>query len=84
MVKPGLAQARIASIKYWVVETEGLELVAHHPVIEPVSASRRERKFLMQRQARKRRLIAGRDQSRDAKGVRKAPVLAQKMRAGRR
>jgi hypothetical protein len=28
-----------------MVETIGLELETHHPVIEPVSASRRERKF---------------------------------------
>jgi hypothetical protein len=37
----------------WMVEVIGLELETHHPVIEPVSASRRERKFLMQRQAGK-------------------------------
>ena len=35
----------------WVVETVGLKLGTHHPVVEPVSASRRERKFPMQRQA---------------------------------
>ncbi len=35
-----------------MVETVGLKLVTHHPVIEPVSALRRERKFLPQRQAR--------------------------------
>jgi hypothetical protein len=60
-----------------VVEVIGLELETHHPVIEPVSDPRRERKFPMQRLARKSRLIAGRDQSGDAKGVRKAPILAQ-------
>ena len=31
-----------------VVETVGLELRTHHPVIEPVSTSRREREFMMQ------------------------------------
>jgi len=35
----------------------GLELVTHHPVIEPVSAPRRERKFPTKRQAGKSRLI---------------------------
>jgi hypothetical protein len=59
-----------------MVEVIGLELETHQPVIEPVSAPRRERKFPMQRRARKSRLIAGEDQSRDAKGVRKAPILA--------
>jgi hypothetical protein len=39
-----------------MVGTVGLKLVIHHPVIEPVS-TRRERKFLPQRQAGKRRLI---------------------------
>jgi hypothetical protein len=70
----------------WSAETEviGLELETHHPVIEPVSAPRRERKFPMQRRARKSRLIAGRDQSGDAKGVRKAPIPAQQMRVGLR
>jgi hypothetical protein len=34
-----------------MVETVGLELGTHHPVIEPVSASRREREFPMQRRA---------------------------------
>jgi hypothetical protein len=34
-----------------MVEVVGLKLVTHHPVIEPVSAPRRERKFPMQRQA---------------------------------
>jgi hypothetical protein len=33
------------------VETVGLELGTHHPVIEPVSTSCREREFMMQRQA---------------------------------
>jgi hypothetical protein len=47
----------------WVVETVGLELETHHPVIEPVSAPRRERKFLMQRQAAKRTLLPARDRS---------------------
>jgi hypothetical protein len=37
----------------------------------------RERKFAMQRRARKSRLSPSRDQSRDAQGVRKAPILAQ-------
>jgi hypothetical protein len=54
----------------------GLELETHHPVIEPVSAHRRERKFPMQRRGRKSRLIAGRDQSRDAKGNRSPPNIS--------
>jgi hypothetical protein len=37
----------------WVVETVGLELVTHQPVIEPVSAPLRERKFPPQRQGGK-------------------------------
>ena len=41
----------------WMVETVGLELETHHPVIEPFSASRRERKFLMQRQPAKNTLL---------------------------
>jgi hypothetical protein len=40
-----------------MVEIVGLELVTHHPVIEPVSAPRRERKFPTKRQAGKSRLI---------------------------
>jgi hypothetical protein len=40
-----------------VVELVGLKLGTHHPVIEPVSAMRRERKFPPQRQAGKSRLI---------------------------
>ena len=40
-----------------MVEVVGLKLVTHHPVIEPVSAPRRERKFPTQRQAGKSRLI---------------------------
>jgi hypothetical protein len=47
----------------WVVEVIGLELETHHPVIEPVSASRRERKFLMQRQAGKQSPSPARDRS---------------------
>jgi hypothetical protein len=46
-----------AVCKDWMVEVVGLKLVAHHPVIEPVSAPRRERKFPMQRQAGESRLI---------------------------
>jgi hypothetical protein len=41
----------------WMVELVGLKLGTHHPVIEPVSAMRRERKFPPQRQAGKSRLI---------------------------
>src|SRR5260221_2851287 len=37
----------------WMVELVGLELVTHHPVIEPSLHQSRERKFLMQRQAGK-------------------------------
>jgi hypothetical protein len=44
-----------------VVETVGLELGTHHPIIEPISASRRERDFRPQRQGRKCRLFAGGD-----------------------
>jgi hypothetical protein len=42
----------------WMVEVVGHKLATHHPVIEPVSAPSRERKFTMQRRARKGRLIA--------------------------
>jgi hypothetical protein len=41
----------------WVVEALGLELETHQPVIEPVSAVERERKFSTQRRASKSRLI---------------------------
>jgi hypothetical protein len=41
-----------------VVETVGLELVTHHPVIEPVSGQSRERNFAMQRHARNCRSFA--------------------------
>src|SRR5450631_2557742 len=41
----------------WMVEAVGHKLATHHPVIEPVSPPSRERKFAMQRRARKRRLI---------------------------
>jgi hypothetical protein len=58
------------------VEMIGLELETHSSVIEPISGPRREREFPMQRRTRKRRLIAGGDQCRDAKRVRKAPILA--------
>jgi hypothetical protein len=40
-----------------MVETVGLELVTHHPVIEPSLRQSRERKFLMQRQAGKNGLF---------------------------
>jgi hypothetical protein len=43
--------------RVWMVEVVGLKLVTHHPVIKPVSAPRRERKFTTQRQACKSRLI---------------------------
>jgi hypothetical protein len=43
----------------WVVETVGLELVTHHPVIEPFSGQSRERNFRPQRQRRKCPLFAG-------------------------
>jgi hypothetical protein len=55
---PYLASPRKPSVcKGWVVELVGLKLATHHPVIEPVSAMRRERKFPPQRQAGKSRLI---------------------------
>jgi hypothetical protein len=55
---PYLASYRKRAVcKDWMVEVVGLKLVTHHPVIEPVSAPRRERKFPMQRQAGKSRLI---------------------------
>src|SRR5258707_5683947 len=40
-----------------MVELVGLELVTHHPVIEPSLRQSRERKFLMQRQAGKNGLF---------------------------
>ena len=43
--------------KDWMVELVGLELVTHHPVIEPSLRQSRERKFLMQRQAGKNGLF---------------------------
>ena len=42
----------------WMVEAVGHKLETHHPVVEPVSALSRERKFAMQRRARKSGLIA--------------------------
>jgi hypothetical protein len=45
------ASPRRYNLRVWVVETVGLELGTHHPVIEPVSTSCRERGFMMQRQA---------------------------------
>ena len=41
-----------------MVEVVGLKLVTHHPVIEPVSAVRREQKFPTRRQACKSGLVA--------------------------
>jgi hypothetical protein len=49
----------------------GLELGTHHPVIEPISASRRERDFRPQRQRRKCRLFAGGDYNGDWPGYKK-------------
>ena len=46
-----------SSIPEDCVETLGLELETHQPVVEPVSAVERERNFPTQRQARKNRLI---------------------------
>jgi thiamine pyrophosphate-dependent acetolactate synthase large subunit-like protein len=43
------AEADPQSCENWMVETVGLKLVTNYPVIEPVSALRRERKFLPQR-----------------------------------
>ena len=61
----------------WVVELVGLKLGTHHPVIEPVSAMRRERKFPPQRQAGKRRLIT---QERQIQRRAKAPIPAHELR----
>jgi hypothetical protein len=56
---PYLASCRKFGVcEGWVVELVGLKLGTHHPVIEPVSALRRERKFPPQRQTGKSRLIA--------------------------
>jgi hypothetical protein len=49
---------RSLSPEDWVVEVVGLKLGTHHPVIEPVSALRRERNFRPQRQAGKSPAIA--------------------------
>jgi hypothetical protein len=57
------SKALCAAWEDWVVEIVGLELETHHPVIEPVSASPRERKFPMQRQAAKHALLPARDRS---------------------
>jgi hypothetical protein len=46
-----------AVCKDWMVEAVGHKLVTHQPVIEPVSVASRERKFAMQRRARKSPLI---------------------------
>ena len=41
---------RLHNYGVWVVEAVGHKLVTHQPVIEPVSAQRRERNFKRQRQ----------------------------------
>jgi len=41
-----------------MVETVGLKLVTHHAVVEPSLRNRRERKFLVQRQAAKNAFFA--------------------------
>jgi hypothetical protein len=42
----------------WLVETEEIELAAHHPVIEPVSNLSQEREFSVQRLSDKIRPFA--------------------------
>jgi hypothetical protein len=56
------------------------KLRTHHPVIEPVSALRRERKFPPQRQAGKSRLIAWQIQFQRRAGSEKAPIPAHELR----
>jgi hypothetical protein len=70
------------STKDWVMETVGLELGTHHPVFEPISASRRERDFRPQRQRRKCRLFAGGDYVRRPAGIQKAPIPARQCDKG--
>ena len=60
-----------------MVEVVGHKLATHHPVIEPVSALRRERKFPPQRQAGKRRLIT---RERQIQRRAKAPIPVQELR----
>jgi hypothetical protein len=52
----------------------------HHPVIEQVSALRRERKFPPQRQAGKSRLITWQMQFQRRAGSEKAPTPARELR----
>ena len=63
-----------------MVETVGLKLVTHHPVIEPVSALRRERKYPPRRQAGKSRLITWQRQIQRPAGSEKAPIPADELR----
>ena len=58
----------------------GFKLETDHPVIEPVSAMRRERKFPPQRQAGKSRLITQQRQIQRRAGSEKAPVPARELR----
>ena len=64
----------------WVVELVGLKLGTRHPVIEPVSAMRRERKFPPQRQAGKSRLITEQKQIQRRAGSEKAPIPVPELR----
>jgi hypothetical protein len=56
------------------------KLETHHPVVEPVSAMRRERKFSPQRQAGESRLIAEQRRFQRRAGSEKAPVPALELR----
>jgi hypothetical protein len=59
-----------------------LELGTHHPVIEPISASRRERDFRPQRQRRKCHVFAGGDHVQRLVRIQKAPILARECEKG--
>jgi hypothetical protein len=64
------------------VETVVLELGTHYPVIEPISASRRERDFRPQRQRRKCRVFAGGDHVQRLVRIQKAPIPARECDKG--
>ena len=75
---PYLASSpKCAVCEGWVVGAVGLELETHHPVIEPVSALRRERKFSMRRRRAKSPFSLTGDGYGD-KGTRKRPHFAGK------
>jgi hypothetical protein len=65
------------------VETVVLELGTYYPVIEPISASRRERDFRPQRQRRKCRVFADGDPRTETRPDSKSPYSGAKMRQGR-